>query len=122
MSYCRWSSDDFRCDVYVYEDVCGGWTTHVAGNRIVGEIPRVPDITTAPQDEWARAYQKQTAFLDGAKHEPIGGPHDGETFNDPSPSECADRLDSLRADGYTVPQHAIDELRDEAKGPTDEQR
>lgn len=29
MSYCRWSSDNFKCDVYVYADVSGGWTTHV---------------------------------------------------------------------------------------------
>lgn len=33
MSYCRFSSDGFNCDVYVYEDCAGGWTTHVAANR-----------------------------------------------------------------------------------------
>lgn len=26
MSYCRWSTDDFKCDLYIYEDVAGGWT------------------------------------------------------------------------------------------------
>jgi hypothetical protein len=39
MSYCRWSSNDFQCDVYVYEDVAGGWTTHVACNRVVYSEP-----------------------------------------------------------------------------------
>ena len=28
MSYCRWSSDCHQSDVYVYEDVKGGFTTH----------------------------------------------------------------------------------------------
>lgn len=39
MSYCRWSSDHFECDVYVYEDVSGGWTTHVAGRRQRNPLP-----------------------------------------------------------------------------------
>jgi hypothetical protein len=30
LSYCRWSSDNFRCELYCYQDTCGGWTTHVA--------------------------------------------------------------------------------------------
>ena len=42
MSYCRWSSDNWKCDLYCYEDVSGGITTHVAGNRIVGDIPEAP--------------------------------------------------------------------------------
>ena len=39
MSYCRWSSDFGECDVYVYEDVHGGWTTHVAGRRLKHRVP-----------------------------------------------------------------------------------
>jgi hypothetical protein len=31
MSYCRWSCDDFRSDVYTYAHIDGTWTTHVAG-------------------------------------------------------------------------------------------
>jgi hypothetical protein len=49
---------------------------------------------------------------------PIGLPHDGESFLDGSPSDCADRLEGLRALGYTVPQYAIDELREEAASAT----
>jgi len=39
MSYCRWSSDHGECDVYVYADVAGGWTTHVAGRRLRHRVP-----------------------------------------------------------------------------------
>lgn len=42
MSYCRFSSDNWKSDVYVYEDVGGGWTTHVAMRR--RKIQPIPDI------------------------------------------------------------------------------
>jgi hypothetical protein len=44
---------------------------------------------------------------------PIGLPHDGETFNDDTPTECAQRLFALRSQGYIVPQYAIDALLSE---------
>jgi hypothetical protein len=46
---------------------------------------------------------------------PIGLPHDEKTFNDPSPTKCADRLEKLRAVGYIVPQEAINALRGEKR-------
>ena len=42
MSYCRFSSLNMMCDVYVYEDVYGGWTTYVARARLV--IPPIPSF------------------------------------------------------------------------------
>jgi hypothetical protein len=50
MSYCRWSSDFFECDVYVYANVSGAWTTHVAGRRFKHIVP----------DELKNAYPKQS--------------------------------------------------------------
>jgi hypothetical protein len=117
MSYCRWSSNDSLCDVYVYADVSGGWTTHVAGNRLVykGELP--------PPFDWDNEENVGERFIERerivrklrkeAERVNIGLPHDGATFNDPTPGECADRLESLRSMGYVVPQYAIDALREE---------
>ena len=42
MSYCRFSSMNMMCDVYVYQDCRGGWTTHVANARPV--IPPIPSF------------------------------------------------------------------------------
>lgn len=42
MSYCRFSSLNMMCDVYVYQDCYGGWTTHVASARRV--IPPIPSL------------------------------------------------------------------------------
>lgn len=117
MSYCRWSSDDFQCDVYVYEDAAGGWTTHVARRRHVYNQP-LPDAVPIP-DSTGMSDQMQ-AFIDRhltvmnmvseAELVDIGLPHAGETFNDDTPGECAERLMKLRDIGYWVPQYAIDEL------------
>lgn len=150
MSYCRWSSMNWRCDVYVYEDVGGGWTTHVAGRRRL--LPAIPDLLGSklsmrlrswvgvywdretrkmiyPYRWRALLYRPWTSFLSfwhnrvhmGSLHlsplRPIGLAHDGESFNDPTAGECADRLESLRDLGYIVPQYAIDALRKEQANP-----
>ncbi|WP_344250997.1 hypothetical protein, partial [Isoptericola hypogeus] len=98
MSYCRWSSDDHQCDVYVYEDVAGGWTTHVAGRRwVLAEPLPEPievstDFTAKQWDQWWARGRRVSAILDRSTTEPLALPHDGETFNDPNPVACADRL------------------------------
>jgi hypothetical protein len=115
MSYCRFSSDDFQCDVYVYEDCMGGWTTHVAGRRHVLKKPLPPPVDISDFKAWIRRDRKVRRILDRAKMVDIGLPHDGECFNDPTPGECADRLEELRVLGYRVPQYAIDQLRTEDK-------
>lgn len=120
MSYCRWSSCDFDCDVYVYEDVHGGWTTHVASRRHVIAEPlpepvRLPRPFTNEQfNAWYARSQAASRAIDAAELVDIGLPHDGRTFNDPTPGECADRLEVLREMGYHVPQFPIDALREEA--------
>jgi hypothetical protein len=45
MSFCRMSDDNWKSDVYAYEDD-GGFVVHVAAKRLVGEIPEVPHILT----------------------------------------------------------------------------
>ena len=114
MSYCRWSDDS---DVYVYEDVSGGWTTHVAGRRRV-DPPAQPSLALLAEGQvfwWMLLERMRRSALDvtGDPMERIAAPSAGESFNDPSPGECADRLERLRAEGLIVPQYAIDDLRDE---------
>ena len=101
------------CDVYVYEDVAGGWTTHVKGLRVVSPAPEYwwPGIT---EEEFKEALDKHQKFMDSVERKPIGLPYDGETFNDPTAKECAERLLFLREVGYNVPQYAIDALLEES--------
>lgn len=138
MSYCRFSSDFFECDVYVYADVNGGWTTHVADGRLRQRVPE--EIKALPFPDSEAAYMKWRDALpsdempcrvfDPETKETVPGvmrtPKDseyidlseisefaGETFNDDTPGECADRLEKIRESGLLVPQYAIDELRRE---------
>lgn len=121
MSYCRWSSDDFCCDLYVFKDVRGGWTTHVASRRRVF-AEGLPAPCPEPEafgdiHEWAKAWTERNCAVMQIVHRTplvrIGLEHGGATFHDASPVACADRLKNLRAVGYVVPQYAIDELRRE---------
>jgi hypothetical protein len=107
MSYCRFSSENFGCDVYVYESA-EGFVTHVASNRHVGDTP-VPET-----DGSIDRYSEQAAWLNKARQVRIGLPEDGKTHFDEYAGECADRLEALRNMGYHVPQYAIDALREEA--------
>lgn len=140
MSYCRFSSMNFMCDVYVYEDVYGGWTTHVAGNRcIIPPIPRIPwswlpkmgryDHATrsvvypnrfiaALAWVWLRVIMAsdrlQSWSLRMIPRRAIGLPFDGGCFNDATAGACATRLIALRRLGYKVPDYAITALVEES--------
>lgn len=108
MSYCRWSD----CDVYVYEDVNGGWTTHVASRRLVAG--KGPDLDwTSPETLHASYMALQKFMREHTEMATIDLPSAGLSFNDPSPGSCADRLVALKAEGFDVPQYAIDALREE---------
>lgn len=123
MSYCRWSSDNFGSDLYVYEDVMGGWTIHVAGNRVVGEVPK----WELPEDPGDRAqveasvvaYRAQIDFLKEAERVAIGLPYDGQTIGAATAGECADWCEALRGMGYRVPEGVIEVLREEHQTSSD---
>lgn len=121
MSYCRWSSDDFRCDVYVYESE-EGWRTHVAAVRVVhsGPLPDpipplAPDAGRAQLEAWAEGVVARNRAVRAlaVERQPIGLPCDGASYIDPTPGACADTLARLLAMGYHVPQEVIDDLREE---------
>ena len=118
MSYCRWSSDDFQCDIYCYESVHGGYVTDIASNRPVLPDDMPPQVAF-DQDNLTAYIDRHAAvmrILDTAERRPIGLPLDGESFTDDTPAEAAERLQGLKDMGYNVPQYAIDELREEAGG------
>lgn len=142
MSYCRWSSMNWMCDVYVYESIYGGWETHVAGGRRI--FPPIPDFFLSGKlpscgGKWDgashtvvypnvlcrmaakivfgfgafwhnRVHMRMLEAIPIRKHTL---PFAGQSFIDPTPGECAERLEHLRSLGYVVPQYAIDELRAE---------
>ncbi len=115
MSYCRWSSDNWQCDLYCYEDCYGGITTYMASNRIVGDIPEVPDILTTEPEVFVKAYKKQLNWLEKAEREPIGLPYDGQRFNDRTYKSFLERLLHLRETGYNFPDYVIERVKEQIK-------
>lgn len=113
MSYCRWSSDDWKSDVYCYESD-SGFIVHIAGNRVLGDIPTTPPLTKETIPAYMEAHKAQMAFLDTCKRAPIDLPHAGSSMDFDDAGACANSLELLRALGYRVPQYAIDTLREEA--------
>lgn len=113
MTYCKFSTNNWSCDLYVHRSGHGTFVTQIARSRIAGNIPKLPPLSEGIDAYWS-ATKVQSYFLDTAAREPIDLPHAGEGFVDATASECADRLESLRALGYNVPQCPIDALRKEA--------
>jgi hypothetical protein len=110
VSYCRFSTDDFRCDLYLYQDVQGGYTLHVAANREVGEIPRVPSVGKCSKEEWIEANRRQIDFLMTCERRPIGLGHDGACFRMQDLAEVLATVRMLAAAGYRVPDYLIRDL------------
>ena len=121
MAYCRWSSMNWRCDIYCYQHVDGGYTTHVASNRVLGDIPAEPswDLIQTNQEQWVIEHKAVMDFLETCKRERIGLLHDGETFNDPDLETFRARLMDLRAAGYVFPDYVLEEIDEEMKEDKD---
>ena len=114
MSYCRFSSSDWWSDIYAYES-SSGFVVHVAGNRIVGDVPKCahlfhPDTIS----EYTEAHDKQQEFLSSADREDIDLEHAGESFDFSTAAEAADFLCVLKDTGFRVPEYAIKALREES--------
>lgn len=127
MSYCRWSSDSYMCDLYCYEDVSGGFTTHVAGNRR-SRRPETPDpmgdvglalLKDKDHSAWEKLYDDFFAELDEIDLENLGLPYDGRSFNDDTLEEFLERVRLLARVGYNVPEYVeaiiLEEIEEQNK-------
>lgn len=130
MSYCRWSSDDWRSDVYAYADVSGGYRIHVAATRYKIDYDKLPPQVEVPDplppkddpfwQTYLDRYRALQQAVDEAERVDINGPYDGRTYSVTFPEEALAKLMDLRAAGYYVPEYALEELRKEVRdGPTE---
>jgi hypothetical protein len=127
MSYCRWSSDNFKCDLYCYADVGGGYTTHVAGMKRVDDIPSA-DMPRELRDgslkkgtpefdavisAWTDATNAQIKAATDSDMVPIGLSYDGASFNDPTLETFRARVVMLREAGYYCPDYVLERIDEE---------
>ena len=112
MAICRFSSDNFKSDVYVYESATG-WEIHVAGRRFVQELPEMPSFSAVPAGEWIKLNRARSAVMDRTETEMIGLQYDGQSLTASDVEDCRDMLLMLRDEGYHVPISAIASLEAE---------
>lgn len=113
MSYCRFSSDNFCCDAYVYESCEGGFATHIASRRVPPGSPPDPltvFLSTKSQEDYEAAIKAVNAWRKTITLEKIDHPEAGAFFNHGTARECAKNLLRLRGEGFLIPQYAIDAL------------
>jgi hypothetical protein len=125
MAYVRWSSDDFKSDVYCYADVNGGYTLHVAGGRYPEGIPEVGNFPSgqdkAKWDEWFVKHKAQQKWLDENHNKivKIDHPMAGETYRLGSLEDVATKMRELKDAGFVVPEWVFgvieEEIEDERK-------
>lgn len=115
MSFCRFSTDDFQCDLYCYESDAG-YETIVANNRPRWKVPLPPPVELE-RDTIAEFVYRTNTVSEMLNHpamcelKPIGLPHDGAHFCDKTPQEWADTLQMLKDVGYQFPFELIEEAR-----------
>jgi hypothetical protein len=130
MSYCRWSSDNFNCDLYCFEHCGGWWQTYVASSRqrvwfrmfhwitdkrihsIRGKYAmRIPRFQTWHWPHWLT-------------HKPIRHPLAGAAYEDPTEADMFERIWKLNQQGFKVPQHLLTEINEKptngVRDPTQE--
>lgn len=116
MSIFRWSSMNFTCDLYCYESEHGHYVTHVAAQRVFGDVPKVDYTLFSSEnnsgentEKFFAQYKAQMDFISTAERRPIGLKYDGQTFYD-SKEGFLLRLNMLREEGYKFPEITEEDL------------
>lgn len=120
MSYCRWSSDDFTSDLYIYGAV-DGISLHIAANRRVDhEMP--PDVPIDEVEAWVARCMAVLDIVKDLPLVPIELPHAGESWYGLSCGEAADKVEYLIGLGYRVPKGVVEALREDAREAAAQER
>lgn len=119
MSYCRWSSDNFKCDVYAYLSDAG-YMVHIASHKIVGNAPKndwnlVKKGGKSGIKKWVAIEKKRSKWMSEAERVPIGGPLDGETFTFSNVVDFYEAMLVLCGIGYKFPDYVLVEIEAEMK-------
>ena len=111
MSYCRFSSDYFDCDLYVYEDFMGSYCIHIASSRYV--FDRTPLVSTKNVDDFVKNHMYVMEALKTAKTENIELPYSGESFYFSELKDALEKIKELKELGYIVHDSIISSIEEE---------
>jgi hypothetical protein len=114
MSFCRWSSDNFQCDLYCYADVGGGYTTHVAGYRRRAWVRALFWLTDRRVKVGKQIIRFGRFSLPSLPHwmvhKRIGLPYDDYSFHDEELEQFYCTVLYLWSQGYNVSKDFLDRI------------
>lgn len=93
MSYTRWSTDDFRSDVYCYPHVDGHYQLEIASSK---------EMESSEETNSHVTYRM-----------PIDLPYDGHSFSFDTLEELFNKLSELRSLGYYIADSAFNNIEKE---------
>ena len=112
MAYCRWSTNDFTCDAYIYQDATDDkYIIDVSVNRMVVSELNTKICQIAAHKGYMRTFLKY-GFPERV---PIDLPFAGTRLYANTPGECAARVRELVALGYNIPEYVAETLLDEQR-------
>jgi len=112
MSYCFWSSDNWKSDVYIY-DGSEGITCHVASYSLEGYIPKLPDIRSVSAKGFKIAYDRHMRAVESCERKKHPSPMAGQTFWSKDTADMIFKLRQLQLEGFHVPEYVFEELGEE---------
>jgi len=113
MSYCRFSSDGFTSDAYVYESVMGGYAVHFAKKkRVFSE--EFPELSIKDDAEtFKEKIEAQKLALKTSKMESIENKYAGKSFNISSLKELYWLLQDAEKHGMRIPKTCLQIISEE---------
>lgn len=124
MSYCRFSSDAFRSNVYVYENMDGNFIINVAENKMDCEEHEIPAPVESLNpnymsgEEITEQWNRILEFVDECPRKPINGGFDGDMIVCEDLESTKDQLLQLREHGYHVPEYTFEIIDEELEDET----
>jgi len=110
MSYCRFSTDDFNYDVYVYQSE-RGYVVHIAENRYVFDRSLLPKVTLkSTQEEHYERNKLLSQLVANSERVKIGLEYDGQTFTFGDLDQLYYFLIKLYMKGYNIPNSCFDNI------------
>lgn len=125
MAFCRFSDDDYRCEVYIYESDEGDYVVHVAGQRVQWDPPKPnpydpEQIRKLSDKKVLEAEKRYQHLLRSAPKEKIELPFAGRSFREEEIEAVIVRVQLLKELGYRIPDWVLEALDEEYLGSWEE--
>lgn len=112
MSYCRWSSDNYNCDIYAYESCYGGYEIHIASSKYEGEIPKLDyNLLATDMVEFTKQRKAQLEYLKDCGTKELNLKYAGENLGAETLEEFENLMLELKEIGYDIPDYVFETIK-----------